>query len=398
MTISTYNTGMFATVAHYDTRRLQMVTALKQQINSDIFCQNEMWYKQDLDLLLADDEWITRYPYLYTFNNDEMTAGENGKDLPSLCPTETMPTLLKLIGQDACQQLFKAATNITGKGYEDLRNDLFSMLDCWKTNDPELFNSVYDDKACYGCLINVGTTGNIAGMINCMKGSSATNLNDQAYESFLYGLALWSKFPMNEAAGNEMTWNVVPRGYLSANFESSTGKVGIICTHVGVEGPEQQDQFAEITQFVEIEEDKGIADWILAGDLNCGPKNADNTIQENPDREQTNGVSSMEVLSYLGWWDIYSNCLDTPMQATWNMPTKAMQWNDGNTNICGHDTGIDCSTLGENDERDMLLDHIMVRGDNALTDPSKYKCNLKLNSTYNGNHISDHYAIHIEIL
>ncbi|KNC79562.1 hypothetical protein SARC_08048 [Sphaeroforma arctica JP610] len=74
---------------------------------------------------------------------------------------------------------------------------------------------------------------------------------------------------------------------------------------------------------------------------------------------------------------------------------------DGNTNICGHNTCIDCETLGSNDQRKMLLDYIYVRGEAFPRDADRYEAKIVMNKKYNasedyeGVHISDHYGVQV---
>ncbi|KNC79561.1 hypothetical protein SARC_08047 [Sphaeroforma arctica JP610] len=264
--ITTINTGLFGAVANYDERRGLFVDALRDE--------NELWYGKDVELLLSDKEWTTRYPYAYFFNKEEMKMRENGEDVPSLCPTKTIGALLQLVNMESCKDKFNAAIDMTGKGYEDLVDDLFTLLECWEVEAPVMFDSIYNDKSCYGCLINAGSSGNIKRMANCMRGSTKRLPNDQAFESFLYGLALWSKVPLTNNEGNTLEWAVVPRAYISAEYEVDGVKGGIVCTHVAVEGKEQQTQFETITNHVAAREAEGVTEWLLAGDLNCGPKSA----------------------------------------------------------------------------------------------------------------------------
>eukprot|EP00121_Abeoforma_whisleri_P000161 Awhi_evm1s145 len=396
-TISSFNSGMFGTVAHYDERRLMMVDSFKKEIDSDVFCQNELWYKQDVDLLMADEEWTTRYPYHYFVNNQEMDEFEAGNDLPSLCPSTTLSVMMTLMGVEACQTAFQDATNTTGKGYNGLAEDLFTLLKCWETNSAEAYHTISDDRTCFGCLLNTQTSGDgVMGMTKCMTGSTKEAPNDHAYESFLYGLAIWSKYPLENVEGHVMSWDVVPRGFISAELPDRNS--GFICTHVGVGGVEQQGQFKEITDFVNEQKASAtgseVANWFLIGDLNSGPTNEEKNYLVSPNPADTNGTSSSSFLNELGWYGIYNNCENN--DATWIFPTEAGNFTDGNTNICGHTTGILCSDLGENDSNDMLLDHVMVLGDLAET-KDNFNCKRTFDEKYGDFHISDHFGIEVEI-
>ncbi|KNC86980.1 hypothetical protein SARC_00873 [Sphaeroforma arctica JP610] len=401
VSITTFNTGLSATVANYDSRRLLLADALKKEVHTDLFCMNEMWYKQDLDLLFDDEEWMARYPYHYHYNNTEWEVAAKGEPVDSLCPATTTITLVKLMGIEECKADFTKAITVEGKLYNDLVSDLFALLDCWKTNTPDDFLIIFNNKKCYGCLVMAGTTGDIPSMLNCMRGSTDEKVNDQAFESLLYGLVLWSKIPLTNVGGKSMDWGIVPRAFISGETEFQGVQTGVLCTHVAVEGPEQQDQFREITEFVKGEEAKGIIDWIMAGDLNSGPDAADGSSTLNPDPISTNGTSSTELLTELGWWGIYDNTV--PNKPTWERPVIGPDYMDGNTNICGHDTGKNCSGYTETWSAKNVLDHVMVWGDRLPRDSSRYNAIRILDTKYPSNgsiegyHISDHYGAQVKL-
>ncbi|KAL5004342.1 hypothetical protein ScPMuIL_017798 [Solemya velum] len=327
---------MLKSIEHYDERRDHIPSAISD-LDADVVCLQEVWFEDDVKKIIKEtrDSFPSSYSALHDDNGDLDTGNFN----KPLC-----------------------------FGFRAYKRILCSLTKCSNTaNNAEYIACAAErcglmklDQKCISCLI-----------LTPASSILQTCITDITQTVNSPGLLLLSKSPLRNPSTTRYipdTKQVLPRSYLMADVER-IGKV--VCTHLTSNLGEYYEPLLSFASWEEQQAEEvdhlltltaPMTQVVLMGDLNTGPENAENGItgefEENYNLLTSEGLSSL-----------YN---EDPGLCTW---CKENPITDQSYNVR------------------LLLDHVMVKGMNAVSAQRLLDDNIEGQSFP----LSDHYAVGVTV-